>query len=97
MPNMDSERRSESKNGSQSAPPLRVLKSWVESRAPPCVAAAGYGKEFVDIASTLFISTTLLGYIGANIGYVRCLRGIIPVHCPGDKFWLEQALIINIY
>ena len=30
MPNMDSERRSESKNGSRSAPPLRVLKSWAE-------------------------------------------------------------------
>ena len=33
MPNMDSERRSESKNGSRSAPPLRVLKSWAEK--PP--------------------------------------------------------------
>ena len=33
MPNMDSERRSESKNGSRSDPPLRVLKSWAEK--PP--------------------------------------------------------------
>ena len=33
MPNMDSERRSESKNGSRSAPQLRVLKSWAEK--PP--------------------------------------------------------------
>ena len=30
MPNMDSKRRSESKNGSRSAPPLWVLKSWAE-------------------------------------------------------------------
>ena len=45
VPNMDSERRSESKNGSRSAPPLWVLKSWVESRVD---AATDHSSIFCD-------------------------------------------------